>query len=91
MSRLALGLRFVATGLVLWAVAALVLRMFTDVDGWQAWLVIALMWGLAAYDTYRARQMPLRAVSACLCPHCGYDLRATPERCPECGKTPVDP
>jgi hypothetical protein len=34
---------------------------------------------------WRSRRQRLRLATG-LCPNCGYDLRSTPERCPECGK-----
>ena len=49
-----------------------------------AWFVLLVpMTYLLAIGWGRARKRRRRAAG--LCPACGYDLRATPGRCPECG------
>ncbi len=47
-------------------------------------LLTALLPGWRAVAWCRTRQRRRRR-DAGLCPACGYDLRASPERCPECG------
>ena len=47
----------------------------------------AVVLGLLLHRTLRTRRRRKRG----LCLHCGYDLRATPQQCPECGRAAVEP
>ena len=55
------------------------------VDFWLPTVLLALP-PAAWADRWRRRRRIARARAAHVCVTCGYDLRATPGRCPECGQ-----
>ena len=54
------------------------------------WFLLLAFGGLPTWWVVRAVGARRRKRRG-LCRRCGYDLRATPERCPECGSVPVAP
>ena len=76
-------------------------EMFNNVDGsvvadalvghrvWiPYWLLLAAT-AVLPFARVVARLRRSKRASLNLCPTCGYDLRATPDRCPECGTIPT--
>ena len=51
---------------------------------WFLFLVFAVYPSIIASRTIRQRRRQA-LIRHKICPSCGYDLRATPDRCPECG------
>jgi hypothetical protein len=67
-------------------------KLFTVASpGWFVqvpWPALAVLAAAAPVAAFQRRLRRRRRARAELCLSCGYDLRATPQRCPECGNAP---
>ena len=70
------------------------LFQFQDFNpGIAMWMITVPLWAISlAAGLIPLRQLYLRLrrkrLGGFFCMNCGYDLRATPQRCPECGTAP---
>jgi len=83
-----LGFAFISTTIPIFDIQARQAQI-TAVDvPWYAIMIGASVWPSFWLIEFRRRQRDRQHHRKDLCVRCGYDLRATPDRCPECGTIP---
>ena len=58
---------------------------WVEVPLWAPIIALGVPWAVVGVKTRRCRAIERRRRLAGLCVRCGYDLRASVDRCPECG------
>jgi hypothetical protein len=84
------GLLFKITGMLLaagliWLIIASILSLL---NAWMVIIIALVMGGIVFQRTWKQHRRETWIQTGC-CAQCGYDLRATPDRCPECGRDAI--